>query len=188
MRWPFKGGTERMRGAAGVEPGGRREGKGPGGQQPGRSRAAAGPWRGGVGSGDPSLAEPPSARGLGVSRLLPGGQRRPRPPGLCHSPPATSAGRGCASPRLALPAPRSSFHPAAGQREPEPTATEHPPPAPAAPPPMLQPAWGSDPAAGARRSVTADWPLCAARAGPSELRALAREPRPAMAWLAPSAR
>lgn len=67
-------------------------------------------------------------------------------------------------------------------REAERTAAEHPLPVAAAPPPMLQPVQGGDPAAAARRSVT----LRTARAFPAEPRARKRDPRPAMARLAQS--
>lgn len=140
--------------------------------------------RRGCSSGGPSFAEPRSAGGLRVGwlrvgRLLPRHQRSARSPGfvtrLQLHPPAEAA----RASGLAVPAPRSFLHPQPGQRQPKRTATEHPSPAPAAPPPMLQPVPGSDPAAGARRSVTSAWPLRAARAGPAEPRA----PCPAMARL-----
>nr|XP_051682231.1 uncharacterized protein LOC127484635 [Oryctolagus cuniculus] len=165
-----------------VEPGGRPAGSGLGGQQPGPREAGAAPASPSRQSRDPPVR-------AAICPWAPRSQAAPQGPAQRRSPAqALSLASSCIRqpwPRgtcgLALRAPWSSLQPLAGPREPERTATEHPSHAPAAPPPMLQPVWDSDPAAGARRSVTSARPLRAAREVPAEPRTPAWDPRPAMA-------
>jgi hypothetical protein len=104
MRWPFKGGTERMRGA-----GRSRAGWAAGGQ--GTQPVAAGPWGG---RGGPSFAEPRGCDlpvGSAFAGFSPGVSAARARPGFVTRqqlhPPAVAA-RGCG---LTLPTPRSFLHP-----------------------------------------------------------------------------
>lgn len=144
-------------------------------------RATAGPWGGGD-HGGPGFARACTPRPADCSP----GTSAARPSFISriqlHAP--AGAARACG---LALPAPLIlSPPPQPGPQEPEranrPEASLARPGRAAA---QAAASPGGDPAAGACSAVTSAWPLRAARGKAAEPRAPERDPRPAMAGLAP---